>query len=97
MSVRFDAWPSSRARHQAARNMQTLAFLWFDLQLARSRLQEAFAEPELLLNTANLNEPGGSPVRQLSSAPILRSAGAKYEVPLRTKQTQTNRVCGSLN
>lgn len=77
--------------------MQTLAFLWFDLQLARGRLEETFAEPKLPINPANLKEPGGSPVQQHSSAPILRSARVEYEVPLCTKQTQTNSVCGSLN
>lgn len=98
MSVTFDARRSSRARYQASRNMQSLAFLWFDLELARGRLQEAFAEPELPVDTAKLNEPGGRSVLRQSGAPILRSAKVEYEVPpLCTKKTQTNSVCGSLN
>lgn len=116
MSGTFDAWRSSRTRYQAVRSMQSLAFLWFDLQLARGRLQEAFAEPELPVNTGNLNEPGGSPITgrdelllireagsvpQHSDAPVPRPSGVedenKYAVPLHTKQTQTNSVCGSLN
>jgi hypothetical protein len=101
MSGRFDAWRSSRTRYQAERNMQSLAFLWFDLELARGRLQEAFAEPERPVNTGNLNEPAGNPVLQHSDTAVPRPSGVedenKYAVPLHTKQTQTNSVCGSLN
>jgi hypothetical protein len=101
MSGTLDAWRASRARHHGSSNMQTLAFLWFDLQLARGRLQEAFAEPERPVNTGNLNQPGGSPVRQHSDALVPHPSGIedenKYGVPLYPKQTQTNSVCGSLN
>ena len=66
--------------------MQSLAFLWFDFELARGRLQEAFAEPEPPVDAAKLNEPGGRSVLQ-SSAPILRSPRVECEVPpLRTKK-----------
>ena len=101
MSGTFDAWRSSRTRYQAERNMQSLAFLWFDLELARGRLQEAFAEPERPVNTGNLNEPAGHPVLQHSGTAVPRPTGVedenKHAVPLYTKQTQTNSVCGSLN
>jgi hypothetical protein len=78
-----------RTRHQASRNMQTFAFLWFELQLDRGRLLEAFAEPKLPVNSANLNEPGGSPVRQNSSTPIRRSPG------VRRTSTKRRPVAGS--
>ena len=101
MSATFDVWRLSRTRYQAVRSMQSLAFLWFDLQLARGRLQEAFAEPEGPVNTGKLNEPGGGPVLQHSDTPVPRPSGVEHEnkcaVPLHTKQTQTNSVCGSLN
>jgi hypothetical protein len=76
MSVAFDAWRSSHARPQARRNMQSLAFLWFDLQLARGRLQEAFAEPELPANAANLKESGGSPVIGRDELLLIRRDGS---------------------
>jgi hypothetical protein len=71
--------------------MQSLAFLWFELKLARDRLQEVFAEPKLPANTANLNEPArysNPPALPSSARPHYRSAANKLK---------TNSVCGSLN
>jgi hypothetical protein len=39
--------------------MQTLAFLWSELQVAQQCLRETFAESQVPAKAPNVNSPGG--------------------------------------
>jgi hypothetical protein len=67
--------------------MQTLAFLWFELQTARQRLRTTFAEAEVPANATNLNAPSGIGTRRYASA---------KQVP-RIEPAQRLRASGSLS
>jgi len=59
--------------------MQSLAFLWFEMQMTQQYLREkTFGPAESPANSAHLNTPIGAPtLRRASVEPVPRVASAK--------------------